>query len=454
MSARMGTDLVLTDPVNWAARSHLELHFSVHADLDPGATAAVAHEWEQLGATMVSSATRFAEAVRGTESGWQGEAATAARASTTTLADWGGETAATATTISVRLGEQGAHAERARASMPEPVEFSWPSVLFGSFGVGGIGGFLLTLQDLQRMNELSRSGHERAVEVMTELETNSRAVDEALPVFALPPDTALPTTANDTTVLGATTALGERLIAAGADALGTNPLGGNAFDNPSGGGEDLTAGDQGALSGDLFDPASGGEWTPPDRSGAPYPPQYTATSTASTFPPVSASTLGGPQSLGPNSFSPGGIVPNGLGPGGAGGFGPAGFGPTGFGGPGPGGPGSGVVGSPGGGSGVAGFGPTGGPAGGAARQSGPGSGARVVAGAPGQPGGAPARGAQPGAGQSGFPGGAGGGGSKGEPDKERKSAPYVRGESIFEDEERVAPAVIGATFTPKSWVRE
>ncbi len=45
--------------------------------------------------------------------------------------------------------------------------------------------------------------------------------------------------------------------------------------------------------------------------------------------------------------------------------------------------------------------------------------------------------------------GAGAAGGRKEEDKERKSAGYIKGEPIYEEPERIVPAVIGETFKKK-----
>ncbi|WP_018681392.1 WXG100 family type VII secretion target [Actinokineospora enzanensis] len=466
---RLGTDLVLTEPVNWSAYTHPQLYYSVHMNVDPATTQDIAGEWERLGADMGEAVTRFAASVRDTESGWEGDAADAARASTMSLVSWGSATAATATTLSVRLGEQGILVERARAAMPEPVVFDWQSMLRAAFGGSGIGGFLVLLQDMSRVNEMSREAHERAVDVMTELESNSREVDVAMPVFALPPN--------------GTQTVDPALNLSTGDNGGFGFGGGGEFDPDSGG--------AGAFTGDVFGgqsdlpqyadlsalgPASGS----PDLGGTGFDPGM-----------LDPNGPGGgfdPNSLGTGGFNPavhaGGIGQGDFGrdfepfgPGGTGGLGPGSyvksgvdtagfvpdFGPTGtflpgtaLGGPGGGYGGTGMPdlgGGSGGGSGVgSGFGATGtgavgtGPLAGLA-QSRP----AQPTGGPGRPVFAPERAAP---GQPGLPGAAAGTGAQGEEDEERRSAPYIKGESIFEDEERVAPSVIGVSFKSKSWVRE
>ncbi|RLK54015.1 PPE domain-containing protein [Actinokineospora cianjurensis] len=415
-----GADLVLTEPTNWAAYSHPQLYLSVHANLDPGVTSAVVNTWARLGADMGESATRFATAVRDTESGWEGEAASTARSSMTALADWGAETAATAVTLSVRLDEQGSHAERARSRMPEPVQFDWDSVLSDMFGSGNPVGLFIVLQDLKRFNDLARDAHDQAVEVMVELETNSRTIDAAMPVFALPPN-VLRTTLGD--AAGSSSDV-DGLGGAGGGSEGRFGAGSGG----GGGGFELPGGGQGMFAGDLFEPGAGADWTPPT-----LPPREVTS--AAAFPsPVQAYVPGAGSGVGAAAFAPG------LG------GGPQSFAAQGFAVPEHGGIGSGV-------GGGAGFGPTG------ARVPVAGFGqARQGFAAPVRPGDlgagvAAGRGGQAGSGLPGFAGG-GGGGAKGEEDEERGPTPYVQGESIFDDEQRVPPPVIGVSFKSKSWVRE
>ncbi|CAM4186606.1 hypothetical protein KIPE111705_44175 [Kibdelosporangium persicum] len=184
----LGEDRVITDSGNWAAVPHRQLYESVHANNNPAEAYALAREWTDLGNTMAENSRAMDEVIRGTESGWQGAAAQMARESTLKLATWGGDAAQTSQYMGTRIADQGLAAERAKAAMPEPVEFDYRAMLEQGFTSGGLVGFMRAVQDVQVASEQSRAAHEQAVRVMTEMENESRSVDETTPRFVQPPD--------------------------------------------------------------------------------------------------------------------------------------------------------------------------------------------------------------------------------------------------------------------------
>ncbi|MET0132806.1 MAG: hypothetical protein ABW215_04350 [Kibdelosporangium sp.] len=184
----VGEDRVLNDSSNWAAVPHKQLYESVHNGNDPAEAYALAREWTDLGNMMADNSRAMDEAIRSTESGWQGAASTLARESTLKLATWGGDAAQTSQYMGTRIAEQGLTAERAKAAMPEPVEFDYNQMLMQGFTTGGLAGFARAVQDVQVASEQSRSAHEQAVRVMSEMENQSKSVDQTTPRFVRPPD--------------------------------------------------------------------------------------------------------------------------------------------------------------------------------------------------------------------------------------------------------------------------
>ncbi|MGM1063344.1 PPE domain-containing protein, partial [Saccharothrix sp. Mg75] len=178
-------DIVLTDPQNWASRSHRELYEAVHNNNDPGQTGEIGAEWGQFGTELTESARLINERVALTESGWTGNAADAARTALKMLADWVTDTAETAVEVGKRVQDQSQIMQNARASMPEPADFNWDQAT-GTFTAGGIQGLMSSAADVQAANEQSRALHEHAVTVMSTMENESRAVDQTTPLFTPP----------------------------------------------------------------------------------------------------------------------------------------------------------------------------------------------------------------------------------------------------------------------------
>ncbi|MBW4716355.1 PPE domain-containing protein [Saccharothrix obliqua] len=483
--ADLDPDLVLTDTQNWASRSHRELWDAVHNNNDPGQTGEIGAEWGQFGTELTESARVINERVAATESGWTGESADSARAAIKLLADWVTRTAATAVEVGKRVEDQSHIMENARASMPEPVEFTWDEAT-GTFTRSGLDGFAGTVVDVQAANDQARAAHEQAVAVMTTMERESRSVDERTPLFTAPfnpvtgrdeqPPQMLMATSGAPTLTDAQHVSAPpgvpagTTVTSGVQVAGTAPT--PAYTPPSapsgggGGGDSHVApyrpeGTTAAAAAakvpvaNKYQPPS---YQPPTPGHQPpgYVPGYQPPGGKQNPPPYKPAPPNTVIPKAPGGFGPNGAkippyVPAGspgtppvpgapgapgtpprFGGGGAGGFGGGGAG--GFGGGGAGGFGGG---------GAGGFGPTGGQlaAGGASGVAGPGGG--------GPRGPMPGYGpAMPGAGAPGAPmGGApmgGGHGGQGQEDKEHRSAAYIRGEDIFEvPGENLPPSVIG-----------
>jgi hypothetical protein len=182
-----GAGLALTDSVNWAGMSHQALYDACMQGNDPGAAYACGEEWRALGAEMTAAAGDFEERISGTEAGWQGAAADSARSATRSLADWCADAGATAQSVGDNVTEQARICEAAMAKMPEPVEFDMAGAVAGL----GSGDPMALAGDVQAASEQARAAHERAVEVMCEMEECATEVDCGTPECPpQPPDVA------------------------------------------------------------------------------------------------------------------------------------------------------------------------------------------------------------------------------------------------------------------------
>ncbi|MBB5067726.1 WXG100 family type VII secretion target [Saccharopolyspora gloriosae] len=190
-----GSDLVLRDTQNWSSRSHRELYEAVHQGNEPGRVGELAQDWARMGAEIGESSERMAERLRGTEEGWQGEAAKSARGAIHELARWTSDAGQTAGDLGQRIGEQGRVMEDAKTNMPEPkdVEFrdeivSLYGVLGGGSGKSVLAGLLAATEDMKEQAVKADSAHDEAVAVMERMEISSRVVDGSTPRFEPPPD--------------------------------------------------------------------------------------------------------------------------------------------------------------------------------------------------------------------------------------------------------------------------
>jgi hypothetical protein len=184
----VGEDRALTVTGNWGAVPHEELYASVHTDNNPSEAYALAREWTQLGNMMAENSQVMDATIRSTESGWVGPAAEVARTATLKLATWGGDAAQTSQYMGTRIADQGLAAERAKAAMPEPVNFDYEQMLRQGFATGGLAGLTMAIQDVNAASTQARTAHAQAAQVMSQMEEQSRNVDETTPRFVRPPE--------------------------------------------------------------------------------------------------------------------------------------------------------------------------------------------------------------------------------------------------------------------------
>jgi hypothetical protein len=192
--AGQDADLALTETQNWAAHSHRVLYDAVHNANDPGRVGELADEWKRLSQEIEDATGRMADRLKATESGWQGDAADAARAAIQQLADWNVDAGKTAGAMAERISEQGRIMETAKTEMPEPVDMSGAEQaqvnlrLAMAFANNDLESFTRATEDVQAQQARSSSAHQQAIDVMTRMETESRAVDGDTPRFAPPPN--------------------------------------------------------------------------------------------------------------------------------------------------------------------------------------------------------------------------------------------------------------------------
>ncbi|MET9634367.1 PPE domain-containing protein [Lentzea sp. NPDC006480] len=499
---------VLTDPQNWASRSHQELYAAVHNNNDPGQAGQISSDWGKYGSELTEASRTINAVIAASESKWTGAAAEAARDAMKKLGTWVDETAKTAVEVGNKVADQGRVMEAARAQMPAPVQFDWNKAA-AALSQPGTPAFVLASADIAVANAASRAAHDQAVNVMTTMESNSRQIDTSTPTFKPPfnpntgqveePVMAMQRMSGAPTLNGGVDGLMSTQAAGGAVAAPPSPSGANA-----GGGGGGAANAPAAPA--AYTPSAPG-YTPSANTGGggggytPQNPNYNPSNTnvaAATYTP---SAPGYTPQFGPGSTNTGGggggsnYTPQ-FGPGGTpylGGPGqggntprgganvpkipvvgkdipnpnynpqnpnaPKGMTPGGMPGGGGGGGGAGMkpgampnFGAAGGGAGGFGGGPGGAAGGGGSMQ--PGGTAGVQGRAGGMPmgmtgpGGATAAGAGAGAGAP--MGGAPGAGGKGEDDKEHRSASYIMGGDLFEiPGENLPPSVIGGAKVKK-----
>ncbi|MFD4669211.1 PPE domain-containing protein [Lentzea sp. NPDC058450] len=176
---------VLTDPQNWASRSHQELYAAVHNNNDPGQAGQISSDWSKYGTELTEASRVINSVITSSESKWTGGSADAARAAMKKLGDWVDETARTAVEVGNKVADQGRVMENARAQMPQPVQFDWTKAA-AALSQPGTPAFVLASADIAVANAASRAAHDQAVTVMTDMENNSRQIDSSTPAFKPP----------------------------------------------------------------------------------------------------------------------------------------------------------------------------------------------------------------------------------------------------------------------------
>lgn len=176
---RIGGDRVIVGPTNWSAMSHQELYDAICGGNEPSAVFDVSDKWITLGNHMLDSSNTLHQRITESASGWQGDAAESSRAAITQLVDWGGKASQTAQFMGHQLNQQGQIMATAKANMPKPVPFQLANVSTQP----GLSGFGNSLVDAQPLQQAADEAHARAIDVATQMEQGSMAVDKATPEF-------------------------------------------------------------------------------------------------------------------------------------------------------------------------------------------------------------------------------------------------------------------------------
>ena len=464
-----GTDPAsITTVDNWASWSHPQIKAMVDG-LGSGFLHDTAHGWDTLGRAIESEFGDFkAEMAQIVTTGWEGQAADAATASTTSYAQRAASLGTAARYMGTKVTEAATGAEQTRAMVPEPVSFSVSESLAASMASP-----LLGAADIYKQRTAQNEAHAAAVRVMTSVYTPVyQQSDAGIPTLepssssSTQPGAPAPTPPGSGVSPTNQSAPGSGNPPRGATHLswtGSTPSSpsGTMPSNPANPG--LSGPAAAPVPGPAGAPSTpstpstptgppGGQWQPVD----PAPLQSTTVpaaqiGSAGWTPPVSAAgSVGGSsgygfgESGGPAAGGPGGSGHGSTGSGAHGssgyGSGGSGYGSTGSGGSARSGYSSGAG---AGGSGPSGFGSgPGGFTGAGAVGAGAGGGAGAGAGSP------VAGGAAAGArGAAGGGMGAGGRGARGEEDFEHNTPSYLiteeNGSELVGELPRVAPAVIG-----------
>ncbi|MFC5290439.1 PPE domain-containing protein [Actinokineospora guangxiensis] len=159
------------DGTRWRGFSHEELYRMLHEG--PGATASAtpSRRWAELTAALDEVGHQLETSLSAAGTGWVGRAAGAAYQRLIPLSAWAKTTSENAATMRVAVENQGDHIARARADMPAPEGVTPmapdPTVPPAVQVVGA-------QTDAEPVEAAKAAGEQRAVEVMTAYENNTK----------------------------------------------------------------------------------------------------------------------------------------------------------------------------------------------------------------------------------------------------------------------------------------
>ncbi|PFG50540.1 PPE family protein [Amycolatopsis sulphurea] len=180
---------VVPEPVaRYEAMSHAALAAQVHEGNDPAAAGSAGARWSELSGKLRDSIGSLTALAADSQENWQGETGDAMRAVLAKAAGWLGETATVSTVVGDAVAGQAEVAARARAEMPEPVEFD-PAAMIRSAAASGdvleLAG-LSFVMDIRR--EAAEAARQKAIDV---LRTRDTALRGLVPQAAFPAAPAL-----------------------------------------------------------------------------------------------------------------------------------------------------------------------------------------------------------------------------------------------------------------------
>ncbi|WP_369822193.1 PPE domain-containing protein [Saccharomonospora sp. CUA-673] len=122
----MSGDTAPEPVVRYESYSHEQLKAEVEAGNDPEAAGEIARGWVELAGRLQSAVDTLSGAAGGSEEAWQGDGGDALRAALARAGAWARHGAEAATSVGGAVSAQAGAAARARAAMPEPVEYDRP----------------------------------------------------------------------------------------------------------------------------------------------------------------------------------------------------------------------------------------------------------------------------------------------------------------------------------------
>jgi hypothetical protein len=167
----------------WRGYTHKELYLMLHDGPGAAASASPSRRWAEISTTLTEIGQDLQKAIELTGSGWQGKAAGAAYDRLSTAVVWANDAGAGAGTMRTSVEDQADHIAKARADMPAP-EGVTPAQADPTAAPAMQ--VLQTQVDAEAAEAATSSAEERAFEVMSAYETNTRTTTAALASFDVP----------------------------------------------------------------------------------------------------------------------------------------------------------------------------------------------------------------------------------------------------------------------------
>ncbi|SFB46613.1 PPE family protein [Amycolatopsis marina] len=166
--------------------SHAAMRAEVEAGNDPAAAGEIGAEWADLAARMHDSAEWLRRLSDSSTELWQGSAGEALRSVLGRAVTWSDEAAGVSSTLGESVSQQAAISAKAKAEMPEPVEYDPGAVIRETALSGDIAGLIGLSDRLTALRAQSESARQKAIDVMNSRDAGLRAAVPAAG-FGAPP---------------------------------------------------------------------------------------------------------------------------------------------------------------------------------------------------------------------------------------------------------------------------
>ncbi|WP_116051933.1 PPE domain-containing protein [Amycolatopsis palatopharyngis] len=170
--------------------SHAAMRAEVEAGNDPAAAGEIGAQWSDLAARMRDSAESLRRLSEGSTELWQGSAGEALRTVLGRAGDWSDEAAGVSSALGESVSQQAAISAKAKAEMPEPVEYDPGAVIREAALSGDIAGLVGLSDTLTTLRARSESARQKAIDVMHGRDAGLRAAVPSATFGAPPPLTS------------------------------------------------------------------------------------------------------------------------------------------------------------------------------------------------------------------------------------------------------------------------